>query len=80
MYGAFDYFLSTETWHTRHAFDTERFYRSLHSVVSNPQFNPDTMAEYFQSKAKNPAFESAIDHWRAAAWAVRDYLSATGQI
>lgn len=80
MYEAFDKYLATDTWHTSHPMDDKRFYLALHTVVTNPDFNPDTMGEYFHQKKpqKDPlgAFEQAIADRVHDAWAVRDYLEA----
>lgn len=76
-YNVFDTFLATETWHTRHPFDEERFFKTLDKIVSHPDFNADQMAEYMKSKVNNPALEEAIEHYQAAAWAIHGYLKAT---
>jgi hypothetical protein len=84
LYEAFDKFLNTDTWHTRHAYDEERFFIALEKVIKDPQFNPDRLGEYMREKknvsrddAEN-AFNFDIDHYVAAAWAVKDYLKANG--
>jgi hypothetical protein len=85
MYQAFDSFLQIDTWHTRHPTDEERFFVALSKVVRNSKFNPDEMGEYMRQKTGSGAargshpFELAIDHYVAAAWAVQDYISATGE-
>ena len=80
MYEEFNPFLDVETWHTRHAEDEERFFRALRRVVGNPRFNPDEMGEHMRARLRvdrnddeNP-FNEAIDHYVAAAWAVRTFL------
>jgi hypothetical protein len=86
MYQAFDKFLNVDTWHTRHPNDEGRFFVVLHSVVGNPDFNPDSLGEYMRQKKnvsrddKEHGFNYAIDHYVAAAWAVRDYLKATSRL
>jgi hypothetical protein len=83
MYKAFDSFLSTETWHTRHALDDERFHNALHQVISNPTFNPDSMRDYMRAKKgigaddHESGFAKAIDRRAQDAWAVKDYLAYT---
>jgi hypothetical protein len=82
LYEAFDRFLSVDTWHTRHPSDEERFFIALKMVVTDLTFNPDNMGEYFRQKKKvsrddeEHPFNYSIDHYVAAAWAVKDYLKA----
>jgi|GEM_PF-763308 len=84
MYQAFDKFLATGTWHTPHPNDRTRFFLILSSVVKDSKFNPDAMGEYMRQKThpgievKDHPFRSAIDRYVTAAWAVKDYLAATG--
>lgn len=73
----FDTFLLVDTWHTCHPEDEKRFFLRLQRVVSNPDFNADQMADYMERTVKNPAFDHAISHYRAAAWAISDYLKVT---
>jgi hypothetical protein len=81
MYKAFDHFLGIETWYTRHTNDEERFLKALSNVVKNANFNPDEMGAYMRAKIGinrddvENAFNKAIDHYTAAAWAVRGYLN-----
>jgi hypothetical protein len=79
---AFDSFLNISTWCTRHPNDEQRFFCALRTVINHPDFHPDTMGEYMTEKldlAKNPndAYEESIDHYVAAAWAVKTYLKTT---
>jgi hypothetical protein len=81
-YEAFDNFLNVDTWHTRHPNDEARFFIALGKVINDPQFNADRLGEYMREKkcvsrddAKN-TFNFDIDHYVAAAWAVRGYLKA----
>lgn len=82
MYEAFDAFLAVDTWHTGHPSDGERFYKVLHEVVQKPGFNPDQMGQHMREKLGVPIddedhpFNSAIDRYVAAAWAVKEYLQA----
>jgi hypothetical protein len=83
MYKAFDKFLAVSTWHTQHPLDEKRFFVALSSVVKDSKFNPDAMGKYMQEKTRPPnveghPFDDAIAHYVAAAWAVKDYLAATG--
>lgn len=82
MYQAFDDFLAMDTWYTRHPLDEKRFFVALSKVVSDPKFSADELGRYMRQK-KNVAqddqqntFNIDIDHYVAAAWAVRDYLKA----
>lgn len=82
MYEAFDNFLAMDTWHTRHPLDEKRFFIALNKVVTEPKFNADELGRYMREK-KNVArddekntFNADIDHYVAAAWAVREYLKA----
>ena len=82
LYEAFDDFLHVDTWHTRHPNDEERFFVALEKVVKIPKFNPDDLGEYMRQKKRVSRddeqlhFNTAIDHYVAAAWAVKDYLKA----
>jgi hypothetical protein len=86
MYKAFDKFLAVSTWHTNHDADGERFYLALHQVVKRAAFSPDEMADYMHQKISVPRggannySNEAIGRYTTAAWAVRDYLKATGAI
>jgi hypothetical protein len=86
MYQAFDSFLNMDTWHTRHPNDERRFFVALHTVVGNQEFNPDNLGDYMRVKkgvsrdAQENAFNYAIRHYVAAAWAVKDYLKATERL
>jgi hypothetical protein len=82
MYQAFDDFLAMDTWHTREHYDYKRFFVALSKVVSDPKFSADELGRYMRDKKnvarddeENP-FNADIDHYVAAAWAVRDYLKA----
>jgi len=80
IYSVFDSFLNTDTWHTSHALDDERFYRALTKVVRDGDFNADAMRDYMRAKkglASNDhesGFAKAIDRRAQDAWAVADYL------
>lgn len=80
MYEVFDGFIDVPTWHTRHAFDEQRFHEALNKVVWSDEFNADQMAEYFRTKLKialedhESHFAKAIDRYRDDAWAVKDFL------
>ena len=84
MYQAFDKFLALDTWHTRSQFDEKIFFLALSSVVKDGKFNPEEMGSYMRQKTRPSSnvedhpFEHAIAHYVAAAWAVKDYLAATG--
>jgi hypothetical protein len=87
MYDVFDRFLATDTWHKDHPSDEMRFYRLLHKVVLNPAFSADTMGGYMREKFQlSSSYDAAdyrikaIDRYTTAAWAVFDYLKATGQL
>lgn len=78
MYAAFDPFLAIPTWHSNHDLDRERFFQVLEQVVCDPAFNADQMGVYMRQKVNNPAHGSDIDRLVSDAWAVRDFLQATG--
>ena len=78
MYSALDPFLASGTWHAGHKLDEDRFYQSIAPIVRDPDFHPDAMGEYIQSNV-GTGFEPIVDDLVAKAWAVRDYLSATGE-
>lgn len=82
MYEAFEGFLQVPTWHTDHIADRKRFFQALHGVVRQHDFNADDMAEYMRQKfsSANDHFIAAISSYRDAAWAVREYLEATGAL
>ncbi|AZS22322.1 hypothetical protein [Caulobacter sp. FWC26] len=82
MYETFDRFLATDTWHTTHDNDQERFYVALSQVIDHPDFNPDQMGEYMRraknvDRASEDGFGPRIDSLVTAAWAIRDYKAAT---
>jgi hypothetical protein len=84
MYEVFDPYLKTDTWHTSHPLDDQRFFRALNEVVKNPNFNPDEMGRYMREQKKvsrddntNP-FNSVIDDRVSNAWAVKEFLEANG--
>ncbi|WP_428428244.1 hypothetical protein [Pararhizobium sp.] len=79
MYTAFDPFLNVDTWHTSHPTDDRRFYIALATVVKNPGFSPDEMGEYMRN-SKGITFDTRIENLVHSAWAVREYLQATGVI
>ena len=78
MYEEFDQFLQRTTWHTRHATDEEQFFAALRRVVTDRAFNPEKMGEYMtargQGSLNEEALGEAVEHYVAAAWAVRRYL------
>jgi hypothetical protein len=81
MYEKLDSFMATDTWHTRHPSDEKRFFTVLHELLKNPGFNPDQMADHMRQRvgtAKNRThpLTPAIDHYIAAAWAVKGYVEA----
>ena len=84
MYEAFDRFLAVSTWYTKHPNDEERFFHALRSVVRNDLFSPDALGDYIRQKAgvsrdDGHPYNDVIDDYVAAAWAVKDYLKATGE-
>ncbi|PKQ11043.1 MAG: hypothetical protein CVT70_16390 [Alphaproteobacteria bacterium HGW-Alphaproteobacteria-1] len=85
MYEAFDSFLKVETWHTTHPMDDKRFNVALNQVVRNPDFDPEKMAEYFQSQFQvgpddeTHPFHEAIRRRQYQADAVRSFLHDIGE-
>ena len=80
MYEALDPFLNSDTWHRRNPGDMYLFYVALDTVVSSDGFNPNDMAAYIRSRfnirqdQRDLPFESAIEHYKTSAWAVKDFL------
>jgi hypothetical protein len=78
LYEPFDFFLDVDTWYTRHPRDDERFFAALRKVVNKEEFDPDAMREYMARKLNvsrnDEHLNSALDHYRAAAFAVKTYL------
>lgn len=87
MYQVFDGFLTTDTWYKDHPNDNERFYSALDKVVRNPDFGAENLGNYIRAKKNilrdnedHRDFSSATDKLVSNAWAVREYLQATGQL
>jgi hypothetical protein len=81
IYAVFDSFLATDTWHTGHPYDDQRFFLALHQVVKDSDFNPESMAEYMRSKKPNDPsniFHGRIEELQHWAWGIKDYLAANG--
>lgn len=77
MYEEFDQFLQRATWHSRHAMDEEQFFSALRRVVTDRTFNPERMGEYMTARGRgltDEALAEAVEHYVAAAWAVKRYL------
>jgi len=84
MYEAFDKFLAVETWYTAHPLDEKRFFKALQPVVRSAEFSPEAMGDYMRQKTQPPnnqenPYDDAIGHYVSAAWAVKEYLEATGE-
>jgi hypothetical protein len=83
-YAVFDTFLARETWHTNHDNDLWEFYRCLHQVIDDPEFNPDNMGKYIRAKkgvdTDTHVFAGAVRDLVSNAWAVHDYFAATKTI
>jgi hypothetical protein len=77
---AFDGFVGTSTWHTRHPFDKQRFHLALHKVVWSDEFNADQMADYLRIKVTLPPenqdhqFAKQINRYRDDASAVKEFI------
>jgi len=83
MYEVFDKFLASDTWLNHRPQDEDSFYKALNRIVRNDAFDADDMAEYMFQKANvvpgtDEARTMAIDRLQQDAWAVRDFLHATG--
>jgi len=78
MYEEFDQFLQRTTWHTMHSMDEEQFFSALRRVVTDRAFNPEKMGEYMTARGRGSLTDEpladAVEHYVAAAWAVRKYL------
>jgi hypothetical protein len=85
MYEAFDKFLTSHTWHSGKDGDRRRFYVALNEVVHEPAFDPEQMGDYMRAKfgvaaGSADSRDTAIAQRTNDAWAVRDFLAATGVI
>lgn len=80
MYAAMDPFLARSTWHTFHPLDETAFYRALNTIVRDPIFSADTMGDHMKAKVGNAAFDDQVDDYVVRGHAVRDYLTAIGEI
>jgi hypothetical protein len=85
MYQVLHRFLANPTWYTRHPVDEKRFFQALHLIVRDDAFNADAMGKYmFQETGLSPDSDDtrarAIESYVGDAWAVRQYLEATGAI
>jgi hypothetical protein len=82
MYEVFNSFIDNDTWDSCHPLDEQRFYQALDQVVRKGQFSPEEMGNYLADRRgvarDDEHFGPAIRHYVAGAWAVRQYLSATG--
>jgi hypothetical protein len=78
MYSVFDPFLERETWSTLHPDDLRTFNKALALIVDDPKFSPEAMGDYMR-RAKNPDYHKAIKTLVDNAWAVREFLNATGR-
>jgi hypothetical protein len=82
-YSVFDPFLNRDTWHTHHPIDGQIFYGCLDQVVREPDFSAEAMGDYFRSAKqldRAHPLNQAVDSYVTRAWAVRNYLEATGQL
>lgn len=76
--------MGVDTWHISHPYDKERFFKALHQMIREPNFNPDEMGEYMRRKAcvsrddDDNVYNQAIDDYVTAAWTLKDYLKANG--
>ena len=85
MYEVFDRFLRKDTWQKDHPSDRRQFFLLLEKVVDNEGFSPDSMAEHMMQKLG--VLPGQIDDHRVGAvrrlavdaWAVKDFLAATGR-
>jgi hypothetical protein len=83
MYEAFDKFLAMDTWYSAHPLDGKRFFQALDHVVRDEAFDADAMGKYMFQKTgilrnTNDSRAGRIAELISAAWAVREYLDATG--
>lgn len=78
MYSVFDAFLDRETWSTLHAMDLKEFNKALSDVVDDPTFSPEAMGDHMRQR-KNPNYHHAIETLVSNAWAVKEFLDATGR-
>jgi hypothetical protein len=81
-HNVFDSFLNVDTGHTTHWLDNRRFFECLDKVVREPDFNAETMGEYFRNAKGVDNYEhhfaSCVRDLVSKASAVRDYLETTG--
>jgi hypothetical protein len=79
MYEKLDSFMATDTWHTRHPSDEKRFFMMLHELLKNRKFQPGSDGGIHAQRGRIDADDrlyQAIDHYTAAAWAVKGYVEA----
>jgi hypothetical protein len=85
MYSTFSSFLQTDTWHSHHDTDVIWFMQMLGDVIDHPDFDPDAMGDYFLEKLgigsdqRGEGLALAVDKYVADAWAVKEFLTATGR-
>jgi hypothetical protein len=86
MYEVFDTFLAMDTWHTSHPLDDDRFYKALHRIVRDDEFNPDEMGRYLFMKTgvqrdnEEDSRVNSIGRRVSQAWSVKDYLEAMARL
>jgi hypothetical protein len=83
-YAVFDPFLARDTWYTRHPTDEQVFFQCLDKVVRRPDFSAEAMGDHFKDAkdvtSDGHQFDEAIKSYVSRAWAVRQYLEATGAL
>ncbi len=61
---------------------TQRFSLVLNKVVDDEDFDPENLRNYFREKLGEkawPQFERAVEMYVLDAWAVKEFLGATGR-
>ena len=85
MYGVFDPFLASQTWHRDKDTERKRFYLALDKVVCDAAFDPKEMGDYARASLGIASEcgddrDNAIARRVTDAWAVRDFLTITGAV
>jgi hypothetical protein len=83
-YDVFDSFLSVDTWYTSHWLDDRGFFVCLSKIVQKPDFDPESMGEYMRAvkdiDSHEHHFALRVRDLVSKAWAVRQYLEASGAL
>lgn len=84
MYDEFEKLVQGGTWHTGKPSDEKRFNLALARVVDRADFSPDVMGERMLTAIEARSglranYAYIVRDLVSRAWAVRDFLQATGR-